>query len=667
MAFSLKHHATGGDVTHTLAEWGISNVVATEGGWRPGKLSFDIAGEFDADAPFAYGDRVTLLEGSTVRWTGRIRQLPQIGKGMAETRRFVAEDVIGDLARRQYQQGWMMWTGVELAEQLQPALVLFRDVNAAAVSLATQIPNIITAAAAAGIDVQMGDCEDMAATPFGVTVQMQTYLDALQACVRFGPDTVPQIDHTTTPPTIHFIRRINATERDIAVITAVDAFQAEPLYDQQVSGVIIHYQRDAVIDGQVFTEAVTDVAPEGADADDENTLVLVHQLRAATPAAGVNQTQDITTEAIESDSFDFWERLWPELADRNESATLTDDEIDGDPDEDRMILDGAQPAWTGSAATVTVRATFNGIINGKIYAGKQLIARVNASTLTSGTYTQDGGSTGSNVGDTLPSGLAALLYSALHPLQYNGQITRTVNTLSWTVKPGDAVNFTGTEDSALTTARASVQSVTRDLAAGVETIEFGALPILQFNDLIDLLKQQASLNNSRELERAGEPRPTVEGAGMGPGSSLVPTADIDLHPFAVVKVDETVDETKWIVIPGTVNNVIPTIGGTSLAVLPAPQLTVAASGTKLIVLNINATLTKLDDVYVETAVVSTVTITVETTNPGPEGLISTAGTFHLVLATIVDGVRTSQEFNTSLSAQIVDDGSSDGAGELFIV
>lgn len=538
MSYSLRHDsASPSPVTQSLAAWGMSNVVVTHGGWNIGTLSFEIAGDFDAAAPFAYGDRITLLEGSTVRWTGRIRQMPQSVAGNTEARRYVAEDVLGDLARRTFRQTWKVNNGVALVDTALAALVLFRDDEGAAVSVGAQISAVINAAAAAGVEVQMGTATGMTANPQGIDASMRTFYETLKLCARFAPDAVPQIDHTTTPPTIHFIRRVNATERSVAVIENVDTFNATPLKDQQVSGVHITYQKQAVFLGQSYLATSVDKYPVETTGDEENALVITHQLRPQALPQSTTQSQYIETVLIEPDEFEWWERLWPELADRNEAATLTDAEIVGDPDQTRMILNGAQPAWIGSAATVTVQATFNGVIDGVAYVAKKLIAKVNASTLSTNTYSQTTeGTSAGDPGDTVPSGLAELLYGALNPLQFNGSLERARDELDWTIRPGDALNFTGTDDAQLTTARASVQSITRVLDTATETIEFGPVPMLSFADLIDLLKQQDTTQGSREFERAGGASGgavNVDGAGMGPGASLVPTDTAEVHPFMV--------------------------------------------------------------------------------------------------------------------------------------
>lgn len=121
------------------------------------------------------------------------------------------------------------------------------------------------------------------------------------------------------------------------------------------------------------------------------------------------------------------------------------------------------------------------------------------------------------------------------------------------------------------------------------------------------------------------------------------------------------------VTPGTVGGIYPTISGTSIADNPAPLLTIPTSGTRHVVLNIDATLALDGTTYVTGySSLDAVTLTVETTDPGSAGLKSSAGTFQAKLATFVDGVKTSQLFSATLNLRICDDGSGGGVGLLVL-
>lgn len=111
------------------------------------------------------------------------------------------------------------------------------------------------------------------------------------------------------------------------------------------------------------------------------------------------------------------------------------------------------------------------------------------------------------------------------------------------------------------------------------------------------------------------------------------------------------------VVAATVMGVMPTIGGTSLDDGTPPTLTIASSGTRYIVINITGTFTLKGSTFVMPTYSAdpTVTITVETTNPGYGGTHNvSSGEFKILLATFVDGVKTSQNGHGPISAEICD-------------
>lgn len=126
-----------------------------------------------------------------------------------------------------------------------------------------------------------------------------------------------------------------------------------------------------------------------------------------------------------------------------------------------------------------------------------------------------------------------------------------------------------------------------------------------------------------------------------------------------------VDE-NGIVTPSTVGGVMPTIGGVALDHATPPALSISGSGTRYIVINISGTLnsnTYSGSTFIGSAMTSvTVTITVETTEPTGDDLLSTTGSFKILLATFVDGVKLAQAINGPVQFIIHDvlDGSGTG-------
>jgi hypothetical protein len=544
--WTLQH----GEITQSLADWGISNEVVTLNSFAPSTLTFDVAGDFDAEPLFANAAQVTLRDpDDVVRFVGKRRKAPQRIAGTDEARSYYFEDVLGDLNRRVFRPNWEMYNGTATVAVPNSLASLFAGEGN---GVSAQITAILAAAASAGISVQIGSSAGITAIPRTTDIESVTYLEAIRTAARFAPDLGTWVDYTTSPPTVHFVRRSSATAHTLAVINAADVFELQPLHEQLVPAVVINYEKLVYVSGVPLNGSYMDIAPSGATGNEENALVIHTELKptiiggaSPTPPA-LTQSQSIATSAITPNSFTFWEQLWPDLADRNEAATLTDgdESIPGM----RRITDGAQPGWTGSAAEVLVQAVFNGVVNGKTYINKLLQAKVNASSLSTGTYTRNGttfggGGGSSDPGEYAPIGIAALLYSALGVLQWSGSHTSTEEA-DWSIKPSNVVSFTGTAESAHATANAQVSSVTIQPSAGVRTIAFGQSPVLPFDDLIELLRSQRTLRvETRAEEATGEGAEagalSVAGSGMGPGGGLLPTPDPATHPFKVSMIGTT--------------------------------------------------------------------------------------------------------------------------------
>lgn len=119
------------------------------------------------------------------------------------------------------------------------------------------------------------------------------------------------------------------------------------------------------------------------------------------------------------------------------------------------------------------------------------------------------------------------------------------------------------------------------------------------------------------------------------------------------------------VVPGIVANMTPSINGVPITRDPPPRLNIG-NGTRWVVLEIEADLDKIQGIYVQGATVKAVNIKVQSSAPQPSDLVSSSGRFKTTLATFNSGVKTGQFHFQSLNVMIVDDGSGDGKGELFI-
>lgn len=103
-----------------------------------------------------------------------------------------------------------------------------------------------------------------------------------------------------------------------------------------------------------------------------------------------------------------------------------------------------------------------------------------------------------------PEGLAEALYDAMKDVQYEGSFVLAEHECTLAVRPGQVVNLTGTTRAALATMRATVQSVSFDLASGRTSVELGLNRQLGAEDLVAIFRS----NRSRQPAERGLIRAT---------------------------------------------------------------------------------------------------------------------------------------------------------------
>jgi len=114
---------------------------------------------------------------------------------------------------------------------------------------------------------------------------------------------------------------------------------------------------------------------------------------------------------------------------------------------------------------------------------------------------------------------------------------------------------------------------------------------------------------------------------------------------------------------GLIGGVMPTIGGTPLSGSYTP-LSLTGSGTEHVICTITSTLSKSGSTFVETIDVTSAAFSVGA-DPGSSGLVSGDGTFVLLWATFLDGVKTFQTAPGDWSVDVID--RRDASGECTLV
>ncbi|MCW1926275.1 hypothetical protein OKA05_27220 [Luteolibacter arcticus] len=498
--------------------------------------------DMDAAEILPWGTAVTLTRNGTAFFQGKVNSLPTSATGTSEGQEIDIVDAWQDLEDTIYKEEWPAGS----SSVMLPIAILGRKSNGAECTDAEQIAEAVNYAADNGVAIQMGSIP--AGLPLWQSeVRNVTCAEVIRLSLRFHPDWVPWIDHSTSPPTLNFTPRASMATRTIDI----DEGQTESVNitrrdDLKPEAVQILYLNATIIDGQTFRDWIEDIYP--APATGPRVISNVIEL-----AGGQMQFQKqrIQTRTIPTDAEEVREWLkkkYPPIKDIPDAAfttfhtanTLIPDELDEDlpppvnpratriereEDDDaedfpRELVSGSIEDWMrrkvgkvhidfgitiSATATAEERKLLEPIeaMQGKTVTATNAITKVYK------------GITQWVAPEAAPSGIAAAIYNSLSAYQFEGSITTVMEDVSGDRFHGCKLNITGGKGE-WATMNAMVHSVSFDIATGATTISVGPAPFLAAQDMLELrrLLRGRSVTWMSEQERTSNEL----GADADPGS-----------------------------------------------------------------------------------------------------------------------------------------------------
>lgn len=524
-----------------------------------------------------------------------------------------------------------------------------QSVQPGAKTIADEMEAVIAYAAANGVAVQMGTAASLAVTPPEVQRGDATCATLLLTLRRFAPDTCTQIDHSTNPPTIHFVRRGEATTHDLDQdedVMGRKTIVAER--GQCASEVVISYLLRGSVDGVENLTVVQDVYPPSATGMVENAVVISLEKRGV---VSVTQKQELGVRAISPNAQWFWEsedlEPWLREVEWLGEDTITDggrfvDDGDGGLEPDsfglvNQVVTGAVPAWESAASgTVIVKAkALNFRYKGSTYDAYDLQTSVQATSLEGGSLVSPPEVT---PGDAITQGLAQLYFQAVGTLHYSGTVTIPAAELTLPrVRVGDVINLVGGEAAVRgwDAMNAQVQRVRVDIDRATVDVEFGPPSHLSLGDLQELMQPQ----KQSPIVAEGNGAALVSGHKRSASSnspSRPAKADASaVKPWAV--------SALGVVTPGTINGVIPKIGTVPISGFVGstpPTLTIPEAGSAVAYAKIVWSITWNASWLGGNPTISEITLAVLTTTP-----TNTSTDKYVPFCTFLDGVPGEPLFN----------------------
>lgn len=527
--WTLTHDGT----TKTLAAWGMQNVTITEQSLTAGMLTAQMPGDMLAELPWEFQDQVILKLGEVVKFIGVALTPQRRGYGNTEMITVRFADPWWWMGQATYTQPWVLLGGLSSYNSSRVALFagVLPGTGWSTRTVAADITQIITQCNDyyGGNVMQLGTIsgDGFNARPVPQRLVNVTFESALRQALAWVPDAVHQWDFTTTPPTIHFIQRAEATAREYWL------FNTQVIMGQQISR-----RDDLVVEGIQITYAGLDAEGKGTIVTDsagetEGTRILRTVIDCSGSANGaasgsvttlpaVERQYTVVSQELDYTSADWWHEYADTGAETAEDIEVGDGctmefatnapENDGKDDLggcDLQWLSGGIPKSRMSANTrialVTGYLTITTTTTEEESAEpilttttteRRIIKMLVPVTKLQGDYTQviDEASTSISMpiveameSGFLTMGIAASLLAAWSVPQYDGELTLTQEECDVEAKLGDVVNLTGGATE-WETMNSSIIGMTRQLDTGTTTLQLGVAAHLGLDEYVGLIK-----------------------------------------------------------------------------------------------------------------------------------------------------------------------------------
>ncbi len=586
------------------------------GAFRTQGISFctlDSAREFDAEEAFAHDDAVALQRvegGVTVTFfQGKIVRIGKTANPDYEGHDYALEDAWADLEATTYQEGWSIGGGSYLVPRA--VMGIGKNLSGTAyerIPVGKQIKEILTYAIGEGVDLQVGVIPD-GEILMPEEESNQSCAELIRQCLRFHPDWLPWIDHTTTPPTFHVtpvatvgaVSGLTELTMDVSGSERISGLKVSRRDGEMPQSVRIFYEFATTIDNEVFRNGVIDKWP--ADGPDGGPRVL----QASISLAGMKmqtqksevQVRPIPTGPTDPDVKSWLKKKFPHMAlipdaaftvTKFDRSLLTETDAHPDPINPRAprleaenldhlpneLIRGQINDWmrvrvgaiqikiqvekTGSWTTATAaeRAAWK--------KGVRDISRMVATNAETKVYK---GISQWVAPEEVPTGIAQAIYQSIHSgCLYEGTITVTESEISASRRYGRRLNLTG-GDAGWTDMDAVVHSVDWDLASGRSTIGFGPVPELGPADFLEyqrILRQRPvtwwSTDERASNRIGGDGVPSAAGDTVGgydgPQTTYEPTNEPGVAaPFSLANL--RIDGADYFVTlhPGYLRDILP--------------------------------------------------------------------------------------------------------------
>jgi hypothetical protein len=515
--------------------YGLTVVRVDFNAARVSSVTLRASSKFDATEAFPYGSTITIAKDSVPFFRGKARRISKAGNSRSEGIDYAVEDVWADLERLTYQEPWAIRQTDYTGTAWLPTVILGMNSSGVRISVGEQILEALNFAVARGVSMTVGSI------PAGMMLWPSKAVGmscaaVIRECLKYYPDWVPWINHTTSPPTFSVTPRASATAVSVAV-TDCESVEVSEIEDRVPEGVRICYITAGLIGDNVYRTLSVDQYPGVTDAElvaPAAAGVLVTSVELAGMQVQIQkqqiQTRDLPT--TESGALAYLKIKFPaikDIADAKMDITEWTTAVIASSDDESPPIDEKLVRIPGGSRSDLPRELVKGQVTewmrkkvGRVLVQMKVEAvdatdaekkkikalppsfTVIATNATTKTYR---GISSFTAADDVPVGIAAAFYAnILNAAKFEGQITIVGEEIYPTLFHGKKLNLTGCANGEWTTMDAPVHRVSYDIAAGRTTVYFGPNPELSFQDFLDYLRllNKRPHNVYTQSERTGD-------------------------------------------------------------------------------------------------------------------------------------------------------------------
>lgn len=469
--------------------------------------SWEQAVAFDTAPQWPYGTYVTLQRRTDggepeILFQGMVTLADSTGSGLDESIRYTASDAWWHFEREIYRHTRSIVDNTgNPASILSARVLLCQATDGTRLTAAQTVSALASFAASIGVPIQAGTF-DAPITPPWDEVRDRTIAEIILRVLRWQPDAVAWIDHTTVPPTLNVTRR-GSMQASALALASLDTCRVRPCPELTVPGVEIYFERSGEAGRTIDIQSAGDPKALGCV-----RMTIPLEFEAGIPGP----VTDLSIVPLgDYTKLEWWQRMFPWLPAGTEinDAAMTPTPSEGFTN---VLAGGVIPEWLTdsrgiSATRHTVSCTAKMSIDGHSYAGKKLSRSF---MLTNATKRRYIGKFTPGWSEPVPLDLAAIFYAAASVLQYAGSISMTEGECSaGRALIGAAVNITGGA-AAWASMNAPAVSVDEDFDAGQTVITLGPQEHLGIQDLVELFRAGRVRSSWTPLDPLSPGGPTEE-------------------------------------------------------------------------------------------------------------------------------------------------------------